>query len=109
MEKNIQNVSPRFRIDYKIWFHEVRKLSFEFVNRHYDEIQKLNKDTLKEYSIRNSLFTDLGQLQHEFKDGIEVVNFNLKHVNSMILSFENTKKRFFFNESIILKETKGVN
>ena len=108
MRKNIQNVSPRFRIDYKIWFHKVRKLSFEFVNRHYDEIQKLNKDTLKEYSIRNSLFTDLGQLQHGFKDGIEVVNFNLKDVNSMIFSLERTKK-LLFNESMILKETKGVN
>ena len=59
--ENIQNVSSRFRLDYKIWFHQVRKSSFEFVNKHYDEIQKLNKDTLKEYSICNSFFTDLGQ------------------------------------------------
>ena len=95
MSKKIQNVSSSFRIDNEIWFHQIRKLSFDFVNKHYDEIQGLNEDTLKEYSIRNSLFTDLGQLQNDFKDGIEVVNFNLRDVNSTILSLEETRKRSF--------------
>jgi hypothetical protein len=93
MKKKIQNVSSRFRIDNEIWFHLVRKLSFEFVNKHYDEIQELNEDTLKEYSIRNSLFTDLGQLQHSFKDGKDVVVLNLQHVNSTILSLKETRKK----------------
>jgi hypothetical protein len=67
MKKNIQNVSSSFRIDNEIWFNQIRKLSLNFVNKHYDEIQKLNKDTLKVYSIGNSLFTDLGQLQYNFE------------------------------------------
>lgn len=94
MKKNIQNVSSSFRIDNEIWFNQIRKLSLNFVNKHYDEIQKLNKDTLKEYSIGNSLFTDLGQLQHNFEEGKDVVISILEQVKSTILSLEETKKRF---------------
>ena len=94
MKKNIQNVSSSFRIDNEIWFNQIRKLSFNFVNKHYDEIQKLNKDTLKEYSIGNSLFTDLGQLQYNFEEGKDVVISFLEQVKSTILSLEETKKRF---------------
>ena len=95
MKKNIQNVSSSFRIDNEIWFNQIRKLSFNFVNKHYDEIQKLNKDTLKEYSIGNSLFTDLGQLQHNFEEGKDGVISILEQVKSTILSLEETKKRSF--------------
>ena len=94
MKKNIQNVSSSFRIDNEIWFNQIRKLSLNFVNKHYDEIQKLNRDTLKEYSIGNSLFTDLGQLQHNFEEGKDVVISILEQVKSTILSLEETKKRF---------------
>lgn len=95
MSKKIQNVSSSFRIDNEIWFHQIRKLSFDFVNKHYDEIQKLNDDTLKKYSIGNSLFTDLGQLQHNFEDGKDVVISFLEQVNSTILSLEETRKLSF--------------
>ena len=93
MSKKIQNVSSSFRIDNEIWFHQIRKLSFDFVNKHYDEIQKLNNDALKKYSISNSLFTDLGRLQHNFQDGKLLVVHTLEHTISTIRSLNEIKEK----------------
>ena len=43
MSKKIQSVSSNFRVDNEIWFHKIRKLSFDFLNKHYDELQSAKR------------------------------------------------------------------